>query len=42
MEIKIFIEIIVTEASRGAGAPSVTVKPTGCGSIPTRVDEIFI
>ena len=28
------------EASRGAGAQSVTVKPTG-GSIPTRKNEIF-
>ena len=29
------------EASRGAGAQSVTVKPTGYGFVPTRGDEIF-
>ena len=29
------------EASRGAAARGVTVKPTEIGSIPTRGDEIF-
>ena len=28
--------IIIIEASRGAAAQSVTVKPTGCGFDPTR------
>ena len=29
------------EASHGAGAKSVTVKPTGCDFDPIRGDEIF-
>ena len=38
----IFYQIhMYIEASRGAGAQSMTAKPTGCGLIPTREDEIF-
>ena len=32
----------LSEASHGAGAKSVTVKPTGCGFDPARGNKIFI
>ena len=32
---------VILEASRGAVAPSVAVKPTGCGFILTRGFEMF-
>ena len=35
------IHLTTIEASRGAAAPSVTVKQTGSRLIPTRGDEIF-
>ena len=31
-----------SEASRGTGAQSETVKPTGCGFDPTRGDTIYL
>ena len=34
---KINLKIVVVEASRGAGTPSVTVKPTGCGLDPPEI-----
>ena len=37
----LFKNVNYIEASRGAGAQSVTVKPTGCEFDPTRGDEIF-
>ena len=41
---KIFISTVFSyiEASRSAGAQSVNVSETGCGSIPTRGNEMII